>query len=103
MNELEILRDFCAEEVPPGPQRLATVRARVVAGFDAAPLSRAQGWQRRRFGLPYPALTGGVAALAAAVATAALIITSGPAARAPQPGRYSSTRLSCCTAPPWPR
>jgi hypothetical protein len=77
VNELEILRDFCAEEAPPGPQRLAAVRARVVAGFDAAPLSHAQGRQRRRFGLPYPALTGGVAELAAAVATAALIITSG--------------------------
>jgi hypothetical protein len=77
VNELEILRDFCAEEAPPGPQRLAAVRARVVAGFDAAPLLRAQGRRRRRFGLPHPALTGGVAASAAAVATAALIITSG--------------------------
>ncbi len=77
MNELEILRDFCAEEAPPGPQRLAAVRARVVAGFDAAPLSHAQGRQRRRFGLPYPLLAGGAAVLAAAVATAALIITSG--------------------------
>lgn len=77
MNELEILRDFCAEEAPPGPERLAAVRATVVAGFDAAPLSHGQGRQRRRFGLRYPALAGGVAALAAAVATAALIITSG--------------------------
>lgn len=77
MNDLEILRDFCAEEAPPGPERLAAIRARVVAGFDAAPLSCAQGRQRRRSGLPYSALTGGLAALAAAVATAALIITSG--------------------------
>ena len=75
MNELEILRDFCAEEAPPGPERLAAVRARVVAGFDAAPLSH--GRQRRRFGVSYPALAGVVAALAAAVATAALIITWG--------------------------
>jgi hypothetical protein len=74
---MEILREFCTEEAPPGPQRLAAVRARVVAGFDAAPLSHARGRQRRRFGLPYPALTGGLAALAAAAAAAALIITPG--------------------------
>ena len=92
MNELEILRDFCAEEPPPGPQRLATVRARVVAGFDAAPLSHAQARQRRRFGVPHPALTGGVAALAAAVATAALIITSGAggAGSASRPARLEA-------------
>ena len=77
MNELEILRDFCAEEAPPGPERLAALRARVVAGFDAAPPSHAQGRQRRRSGLPHPALTGVVAGLAAAAAAAALIITSG--------------------------
>ena len=59
VNELEILRDFCAEEAPPGPQRLAAVRARVVAGFGAAPLSHARRRQWRRPGRLHPALTAG--------------------------------------------
>ncbi len=83
MNELEILRDFCAEEPPPGSQRLAAIRARLVAGFGAAPLPHARGCQRRRSGLRYPALTGGVAALAAAAAALALIITPGAGGAGP--------------------
>ena len=83
VDELEIVRDFCAEEAPPAPERLTEVRARVVAGFSAAPPTRARSRQRRRLVLPYPALTGGVAALAAAVTATALVIAPGTRSAGP--------------------
>jgi hypothetical protein len=86
VNEMEILRDFCAEATLPEPQRLAPIRARVVAGFDAAPLPHGQRRRRRRFGMPYLALTGGVAVLAAAATATTLVITTGAGGAGPAPG-----------------
>jgi hypothetical protein len=74
VNEIEILRDFCAEETPPDPQRLAPIRAKVVAGFDAAPLSDGQRRQSRRSAV----LAGPKRrAIAAASAAAALVVIGG--------------------------
>lgn len=91
MNDLEILRDFCAEEAPPGPQELAAVKAKVLAGFGGAAPSRARarvGWASsgRALSLPWPALAGAVAALAGAAIIAALLVPSGAAGRAGERG-----------------
>jgi hypothetical protein len=86
VDEMEILRDFCAEATPPEPQLLAPIRAKVVAGFDAGPLPHARRRQRRRFGPPYLALTGGVAVLAAAAMATTLVITTGAGGAGPASG-----------------
>jgi hypothetical protein len=97
VNDMQIVRDFCAEEEPPGPQRLAAMRAQVVAGFGGAPPGRA----RRRIPAPralprpilaHPRLTlAGVVAAAAAL-IAALVVPSGAGGRA-APGGTGRVRL----------
>jgi hypothetical protein len=77
VNDLDLMRNFCAEEAPPSLERLAALRARVVTGFGGAP----RGWQRARGtrwrAAPGPArlaLTGVAAAVLAGVVAAAVIV-----------------------------
>jgi len=97
VNDMEMVRDFCAEEERPGPQELAAVRAKVMTGFGGAPPGRARqripvpcGLGRPRLGRPRLgrprlarpklALAGAAAATTAAAVIAAVVVPSGAAA-----------------------
>jgi hypothetical protein len=112
VNDMEMVRDFCAEEERPGPQELAAVRAKVMTGFGGAPPGRARRLARPRLARPrlahprlaHPrlahsrlahsrlALAGAVAVATAAAVTAALVVPSG--ARPAQSGRAQSGRAT---------
>lgn len=84
MNEMDLIKDFCAEQVPPGPERLAAARARVVAGIQgAAPSRPAHSSPRRalRAMLTRPGLviSGGIAAAAVGVIMVGVVAAVGPA------------------------
>ncbi|HEY5986866.1 MAG TPA: CU044_5270 family protein [Streptosporangiaceae bacterium] len=93
MNEMDLIKDFCAEEKPPRPERLAAARARVVAAIEAAapsspalsapdralrPVRRTgRGRGRRILTRPGLAISGTVAAAAAVAVIVAGVIPLG--------------------------
>jgi hypothetical protein len=94
MNEMDLIKDFFAEARPPGPERLATARARVIAAIEGAAQSSpalggparalrrtrrtAQaGSSRRLLTRPRLAISGAVAAVAAVAVIVTGIIPLG--------------------------
>lgn len=76
-DDMQMVRDFCAEEAPPDTQRLAAVRAKVVAGLGGPTPRRARRWVRTLRAPPRLALAGAAAVATAAAVTAALVVPSG--------------------------
>jgi hypothetical protein len=96
VDDLDIMRDFCAEEAPPDPHQLGELRARLVAAIGTAPPKRARQWARTPSAHPRPrlahprlALAGVVAVATAAAVTAALAVPPGTAGRTVPPGAGS--------------
>lgn len=90
MNEMDLIKDFCAEQAPPGPERLAAARARVVAAIEGRVPSgsalsgprRARRLPRRARGFLVVAASGAITAVAGLV-IAGTVTGSGPAPAGP--------------------
>ncbi len=90
MNEMDLIKDFCAEQVPPGPEQLAAARARVVAAIEGTVPSgsalsgpgRARRLPRRARGFLVVAAAGAITAVAGLV-IAGTVTGSGPASPGP--------------------
>ncbi len=90
MNEMDLIKDFCAGQAPPGPERLAAARARVVAAIEGTAPSgsalsgprRARRLPRRARGFLVVAASGAITAVAGLV-IAGTVTGSGPAPAGP--------------------
>src|SRR6266568_5659021 len=90
---MDLIKDFCAGQAPPGPERLAAARARVVAAIEGTVPSgsahsgprRARRLPRRARGFLVVAASGAITAVAGLV-IAGTVTGSGPAPAGPGPG-----------------
>ncbi len=85
MNDMDLIKDFCAEQAPPEPERLAAARARVVAAIESRVPSgpgRARRLPRRARGFLVVAAAGAITAVAG-LAIAGPVTGSGPASAGP--------------------
>ncbi len=74
MNEMQLLEDLCAAVPPPGPERLAATRARVLSAIAEGRAPAGRGSWPASFSSPGRRRRGWVAPLAAAAAVAAVIV-----------------------------
>jgi hypothetical protein len=77
VDEMTLVEDFCAEQTPPGPERLARSRAQLIAAIEASRHSGPKPVGRLRITRMIP-LT-----VMAAVTAGALVVVALPAGRTP--------------------
>ena len=83
MNEMKLIEDFCAEEAPPGPERLASSRARLIAAIEGSqhpgsvPLGRPRATRLVSLGLSAAAAGTAVAVVIASLVAGGKPVTPG--------------------------
>ena len=75
MDEMKLIEDFCAEHVPPGPERLARSRARLIAAIEGSQQSAPKSLGRPRATRLIP--LGVTAAVTAGALVIAGLVTGG--------------------------
>lgn len=104
MNEMQLVRDFCAEQPPPGPERLATARIGLLAAIaSTTPVPASSGarparWRARLSGrgpgMPAPRLAIGAGLAIASAATAVTIAVAVVGGGIPHGGRPATPPAS---------